>query len=436
MSEARRTIVETADHRNKISNLAKPNKTAPVEKNMTAGRRTSILAINSGSSSLRFTLFTSGESLVPILAGKFERIGLSDAGLSFTAVGASQGGEHRIDAPNHIACVPLLGELLEQKAGDSAVSAIGYRVVHGGPRYREPQHVDQAMLEELRRISSFAPNHLPSAIAVMEDIAVRFPQVPQIACFDTAFHHTMPRVAKQLPIPRRYEAKGILRYGFHGLSYAYLMEELTRLGDPAAITGRIILAHLGNGASMAAVRDGKSLDTSMGFTPSAGLMMSTRSGDLDPGLAAFLGRSEQMSATQFDQMIHHESGLLGVSEISSDMRDLLMRESTDVRAAEAIALFCYQAKKWIGSFAAALGGLETLVFAGGIGENAPLVRARICEGLEFLGIEMNEERNDQNASLISKDGGRVAVRVIRTDEELMIARSVSRVLGRSSQKVS
>ena len=214
------------------------------------------------------------------------------------------------------------------------------------------------------------------------------------------------------------------------------MEELTRLGDPAAITGRIILAHLGNGASMAAVRDGKSLDTSMGFTPSAGLMMSTRSGDLDPGLAAFLGRSEQMSATQFDQMIHHESGLLGVSEISSDMRDLLTRESTDVRAAEAIALFCYQAKKWIGSFAAALGGLETLVFAGGIGENAPLVRARICEGLEFLGIEMNEERNDQNASLISKDGGRVAVRVIRTDEELMIARSVSRVLGRSSQKVS
>jgi acetate kinase len=187
---------------------------------------------------------------------------------------------------------------------------------------------------------------------------------------------------------------------------------------------------------MAAVRDGKSMDTSMGFTPAAGLMMSTRSGDLDPGLVAFLARSEQVTETQFDRIIHHESGLLGVSEISSDMRDLLTRQATDVRAAEAVALFCYQAKKWIGSFAAALGGLDTLVFAGGIGENAPFVRARICEGLGFLGIELNEARNMDDASLISTDGGRVAVRVIRTDEELMIARSVSRVLGLGAQKVS
>jgi acetate kinase len=207
------------------------------------------------------------------------------------------------------------------------------------------------------------------------------------------------------------------------------MEELARLGDPAATTGRLILAHLGSGASMAAVRDGKSLDTSMGFTPAAGLMMSTRSGDLDPGLVAFLGRSEQMSETQFDRMIHHESGLLGVSEISSDMRDLLSQETSDVRAAEAVALFCYQAKKWIGSFAAALGGLDTLVFAGGIGENAPIVRARICEGLGFLGLELNEAHNKETAAVISTDGSRVTVRVIRTDEELMIARSVCRVLG-------
>ena len=361
---------------------------------------------------------------------------MPDARLSFTDVLANQSDERRIDAPNHVACVPLLVELLEKKTGDSAVSAIGHRVVHGGPRYRDPQRVDDAMLEELRRISSFAPNHLPSAIALMEVFAAKFPQVPQIACFDTAFHSTLPRVAKLLPIPRRYEAKGVQRYGFHGLSYAYLMEELARLGDPAATTGRVILAHLGNGASMAAVRDGKSMDTSMGFTPAAGLVMSTRSGDLDPGLVAFLGRSEQMTETQFDRMIHHESGLLGVSEISSDMRDLLAREAADVRAAEAVALFCYQAKKWIGSFAAALGGLDTLVFAGGIGENAPLIRARICDGLGFLGIELNEARNTENASLISTDGGRVAVRVIRTDEELMIARSVIRVLGLGAQKVS
>jgi acetate kinase len=239
----------------------------------------------------------------------------------------------------------------------------------------------------------------------------------------------MPRVAKLLAIPRRFDTKGVQRYGFHGLSYAYLMEELARLGDPAATTGRVILAHLGNGASLAAVRDGKSIDTSMGFTPTAGLVMSTRSGDLDPGLVSYLARTEQMTTTRFDQMVNHESGLLGVSEISSDMRDLLAREADDVRAAEAVALFCYQAKKWIGSFAAALGGLDTLVFAGGIGENAPLVRARICEGLGFLGIALHESRNTETADVISTDASRAAVRVIRTDEEQMIARSVCRALG-------
>jgi acetate kinase len=250
-----------------------------------------------------------------------------------------------------------------------------------------------------------------------------------VACFDTAFHRTMPRIASLLTIPRRYEAAGVRRYGFHGLSYAFLMEELVRLGDAAATQGRVILAHLGNGASLAAVRDGKSIDTSMGFTPAAGLMMGSRSGDLDPGLVAYLARTEQMSASQFDDMANHASGLLGVSEISSDLRDLLAREATDMRAAEAVALFCYQAKKWIGAFAAALGGLDTLVFAGGIGENAPLVRARICDGLGFLGIALHAERNAASAPLISTEGGRVAVRVVRTDEELMIARSVVRVLG-------
>ena len=212
------------------------------------------------------------------------------------------------------------------------------------------------------------------------------------------------------------------------------MQELEAVAGAKAATGRVILAHLGNGASMTAVLDGKSMDTSMGFTPAAGLVMSTRSGDLDPGLVAFLGRSEQMTETQFDRMIHHESGLLGVSEISSDVRDLLACEAADVRAAEAVALFCYQAKKWVGAFAAALGGLDTLVFAGGIGENNPSIRARICEGLGFLGIELNEARNRENAPVISAQNGRVAVRIIRTDEELMIARSVSRVLGLGAVK--
>jgi acetate kinase len=267
---------------------------------------------------------------------------------------------------------------------------------------------------------------MPREIELIETFRRRHPKLPQLACFDTAFHQTMPRVARLLPIPRRFEAMGIQRYGFHGLSYAFLTEELVRLGDPAAKTGRVILAHLGNGASLAAVRDGKSIDTSMGFTPTAGLVMSTRSGDLDPGLAPYLARSEQMSTQQFYDMVNHQSGLLGISETSSDMRDLLAHEKSDARAAEAVALFCYQARKWIGAYAAALGGLDTFVFAGGIGENAPPIRERICDGLNFLGIELDASRNAKTAPVISAGAGRVTVRVIRTDEELMIARSVLR----------
>jgi acetate kinase len=308
-------------------------------------------------------------------------------------------------------------------------------VVHG-MTHSEPERITSELLDELHRITPYDPDHLPLEIELIEAFRQRHPTLPQVACFDTAFHRTMPRVASLLPIPRRYEASGVRRYGFHGLSYEFLMAELARLGDPAATKGRVILAHLGNGASLAAVRDGKSIDTSMGFTPTSGLVMSSRSGDLDPGLVSYLARTEQMSAAQFQEMVNHASGLLGVSEVSSDLRDLIARESDDIRAAEALALFCYQAKKWIGSFAAALGGLDTLVFAGGIGENAPLVRSRICEQLGFLGIELGDERNTKSAPLISTDGGRVAVRVIRTDEEIMIARSVVRVLGLDSQKGS
>ena len=239
----------------------------------------------------------------------------------------------------------------------------------------------------------------------------------------------MPRVARLLPIPRRYDAKGVQRYGFHGLSYAYLMQELGRVAGAEAAKGRVILAHLGNGASLAAVLDGRSVDTTMAFTPAAGLVMGTRSGDVDPGLVAFLARSEKMTPAHFDRMVNHESGLLGVSEISSDMRELLARENDDVRAKEAVALFCYQAKKWIGAYAAALGGLDTLIFAGGIGENAPVIRARICHGLRFLGIELDESRNRATAAVISTDASRATVRVIHTDEDLMIAKSVCRILG-------
>jgi acetate kinase len=243
-------------------------------------------------------------------------------------------------------------------------------------------------------------------------------------------------VAHLLPIPRRYDAQGVHRYGFHGLSYAFLMEELARVAGSQAARGKVILAHLGNGASLAAVRDGKPMDTSMGFTPAAGVPMSTRSGDLDPGLVWYLSRTEGSTAKKFNEMVNFQSGLLGVSEISSDMRDLLEHESEDVRAAEAVASFCYQVKKWIGAFAAALGGLDTLVFAGGIGENAPLVRARICDGLGFLGIELNDKRNAKNAAVISPNASKVAVRVMHTDEEWMIAKSVMRFLNLGPSKES
>ena len=263
---------------------------------------------------------------------------------------------------------------------------------------------------------------------MIDALQERFPSLPQVACFDTAFHTGMPRVAQLLPIPRRFEALGVRRYGFHGLSYTYLMEELVSLGDKAATAGRVILAHLGNGASLAAVRNGKSIDTSMGFTPTSGLPMSSRSGDLEPGVASYLEQRENITATEFQQLASRESGLLGISETSADVRELLAMEDTDKRAREALALFCYQTKKWLGGYTAALEGLDTLVFSGGIGENAPAIRARICEGLGYLGITLDPQANTDNAAVISTGTSAVTVRVIATDEALIIARSVHRLL--------
>ena len=386
----------------------------------------SILTINGGSSSIKFAIYQTGEELKRGLYGKLDRIGLSGTNVTFRNSDGEQQTTHSLDCSDYKSAAQFLIGWLEDQDEFASVGSVGHRVVHG-MHHTAPELVTQELIDELHRISPYDPEHLPGEIALIEIFRQRHPKLAQLACFDTAFHRTMPRVARLLPIPRRYAANGVERYGFHGLSYAYLMEELTRL-DPAAAKGRVILAHLGNGASLAAVRDGQSIDTSMGFTPAAGLVMGTRSGDLDPGLLSFLARSEGMTPAGFDRMVNNESGLLGVSEISSDLRDLLAQEAVDVRAAEAVALFCYQAKKWIGSFAAVLGGLDTLVFAGGIGENAPVIRARICEGLGFLGIKVNESSNVKNAPLISPHTGRVAVRVIRTDEELMIARSVSRAL--------
>ena len=390
---------------------------------------TSILAINGGSSSIKFALYRMEGEPRRILSGTIDRIGLT--GTTFT--GEDHGRDKNITRDlgmlNHRPAANFLIDWLEKQAEFASVGAVGHRIVHGGPKYSQPQQVSKDLINELRRISPYDPDHLPFEIELVDLFRERFRDLPQVACFDTAFHHDMPRVARILPIPRMYSEKGIQRYGFHGLSYAFLMEELDREDGTEAAKGRVILAHLGNGASLAAVRDGKSIDTSMGFTPTAGLPMSTRSGDLDPGLVWYLARTENMTANQFHQMVNHESGLIGISETSSDMRDLLAGEAVDIRAAEAVDFFCYQTKKWIGAFAAALGGLDTLVFAGGIGENAPQVRSRICNGLSFLGIQLDKTRNAANGPVISAEGSRVKVRVIHTDEELMIAKAVMRTMN-------
>ncbi len=388
-----------------------------------------VLAINAGSSSIKFALFKTGDGMRRSLDGQINGIGSADANFTVKGDGLTKSFSRSVTASDHAEAVQLLLDWIEEQGAAPQLSAIGHRIVHGGPNYYEAQRVTAEMIAELRRLELFDPQHLPQEILLLEDFQQRFPKLPQVACFDTAFHHDLPRVAQLLPISRKYEAKGVRRYGFHGLSYAFLMEELERVAGKDAARGKVVLAHLGSGASLAAVENGKPIDTSMSFTPAAGVPMSTRSGDLDPGLAWYLAQTEQMSPKQFNEMVNQRSGLLGMSETTSAMQELLQREGDDTRAAEAISVFCYSIKKWIGSFAAALGGLDSLVFAGGIGEKAPVIRARICQGLGFLGIELNPERNAKNESLISADTGRVQVRVICTDEELMIARSVGRLLG-------
>ena len=387
-----------------------------------------LMTLNAGSSSLKFAVFDVRSPPVQIAFGAINGIGSTLA--TFTLKGmTSDLSEHAtIPALDQVRGLAYLLDRLADTLGCTGFTAVGHRVVNGGLHYRDPQRIDSAMLAELKRISAFNPVHLPCEIALIEMITARFPHAVQVACFDTAFHNHMPRVARLLTIPRRYEALGVVRYGFHGLSFTSLMGDLQRLAGAQAANGRVVLAHLGQGSSMAAVRNGQGIDTTMGFTPASGLMMGTRSGDLDPGLASFLAHTERMSSAEFDHMINRESGLLGVSETSADMRELLALETSDFRAAEAVALFCYQAKKVIGAYAAALGGLDTLVFAGGVGENAPVVRARICEGLEYLGLEIDASRNQGSEEIISSAASRVVVRVIRTDEEWVIARLVCSIL--------
>jgi len=386
-----------------------------------------VLTINSGSSSIKFAVYDITASPQRIATGQVERIGLHNA--RFRATGAERQTNETIAAGNHDQAVERIISWLDQHGGLASIAAVGHRIVHGGDQFVESIAIDSKVIGELQRLAPLAPNHLPGEIAAIEAIQSRCPTLPQFGCFDTAFHRDLPRDARLLAVPRRYEAAGIRRYGFHGLSYQYLLRELERVAGSDAAHGRVIFAHLGAGCSLAAVKEGRCIDTTMGFTPTAGLVMATRSGDLDPGLLVHLIRTENLSADALEALVNRQSGLLGVSETSSDIRDLLAAESNDPRAAEAVSLFCYQLRKWIGAYAAALQGLDTLVFSAGIGENSADIRARVCAGLRYLGIGLDAGRNQSNAAVISRDGTPVTVRVIRTDEESMIVAEVIRLLA-------
>jgi acetate kinase len=394
---------------------------------MSGNRAQSILTINAGSSSIKFAVFAA-RSFRRTLSGEISGIGQHDATLGATAADGGPATRLEVDASDHGRAPDKLVEWLSAGASLASVVAIGHRIVHGGVHQTGHQRITPALVGELEKNRDLDPAHLPQEIALIKALARKLPGVPQMACFDTVFHRDLPRVAQLLPIPRRYTESGIRRLGFHGLSYTYLMGELRRVAGDVAADGRVILAHLGSGASLAAVHRGKPVDTSMAFTPNAGLVMSTRPGDLDPGLLVHLMRLEKRSVESMDELINKECGLFGISQTTGDMRALLERRGDDSRAADAVALFCYQARKWIGAFAAALSGLDTLVFSGGIGERAAAIRREICGELGFLNLVIDEKLNERNASTISADGSAVTVRVMATDEEIVVARAVAAML--------
>jgi acetate kinase len=374
-----------------------------------------ILCLNSGSSSLKFALFSVSEAVATKLAnGAVEDIGPSS---HFWLHDANQRSllDTQANLPAAHKCITAVFRAIEH-SGLPRPDAAGHRIVHGGPDYTAPRKITREVLEDLKRLVPLAPLHLPAQIELVEAIAHHYSELPQVACFDTAFHAAMPELAQRLPLPRGLWEQGVRRYGFHGLSYEYILQALGVHGG-----GRLIIAHLGNGASMAAIRDGKPLDTSMGLTPTGGFMMSTRTGDLDPGVLLYLLRAGY-TCERLEKILNSESGLLGVSTVSSDMRTLLEKRDRDPLAALAVQMFCYETKKFVGSYAAVLGGLDTLVFTGGIGERAAAVRDEICSGLEFLGIQLNPELNAANADVISSANSKCHVRVMVTDEDRMIAR--------------
>ncbi len=374
-----------------------------------------ILCLNSGSSSLKFALYQIGNGEeIPLAQGAVERDDTQVARLwihrAQRKIEKTVRGSSSTSAALRAASIELEGLRLPHP------DAVGHRLVHGGPHHAAPERITDMLVGELRSLIPFAPLHMPDEIAGIEAVTSHFPSLPQVACFDTAFHRSMPEVAQRFALPRALWEEGIRRYGFHGTSYEYILRTLGP--NPPS---RLIIAHLGNGASMAAVKDGQPLDTTMGLTPTGGFMMGTRSGDLDPGIILYLLSNRHLDAQALSELVNHQSGLLGVSGIS-DMKTLLERTDTEPDAAMAVQMFCYQVRKQIGALAAALGGLDLLVFTGGIGERAAPVRWAACSGLGHLGVKLDRERNETNADTISTHDSECLTRVIPTNEDLMIAR--------------
>jgi acetate kinase len=387
------------------------------------GSRT-VLALNGGSSSLKFAAYSIGAGdgePRELVRGAVLRIGSSDAVLRVGAAGTPP-REERCGAGDLGAAVPRVLEALTGLR--IRLDAAGHRIVHGGPKHLQPARVDDSLIASLKEAIPFAPLHLPGELALIEAVGRELAALPQVACFDTAFHARMPLVAQRLPLPSSLWDSGVHRYGFHGLSYESIVRTLGPL-----VSGRVVVAHLGNGASMVALSDGQPLETTMGFTPSAGLVMGTRPGDLDPGVVVYLARSRGMDASALEDLITRHSGLLALSETTSDMQSLLAARASDPRAELAVAIFCYSARKWIGALSAVLGGLDTLVFTGGIGEHAAPVREEICRELSYLGIDLDPDRNSRSESIVTVDGSRCTVRVIATDEERVVARHTAELTG-------
>jgi acetate kinase len=390
-----------------------------------------LLVLNAGSSSLKFSAYSVdvGRGAGSQLArGQVEGIGASPRyvlrGANDEVIEERALGEGA--SLNHESAFGLVAERCKARLGDNRLIAVGHRVVHGGVKYAAPVRIDEAVLADLDRLVPLAPLHQPHNLAAVRAVSRVAGHLPQVACFDTAFHRTQPEVAQRFGLPRRFTDEGVRRYGFHGLSYEYIASVLPRC-DAAAASGRTIVAHLGNGASLCALLGGRSVATTMSFTPADGLVMGTRVGSLDPGVLLYLMTRHGMDAGSLEKLIYHESGLLGVSDVSSDMRTLLA--SDDPRAAEAIDLFVYRIGREIGSLAAALGGLDALVFTGGIGENSAAIRGRACLDAAWLGVQLDYDANDQGGPRISRRASRVAVWVVPTDEERMIAEHTRRVLG-------